>query len=101
MALEDAAYNALDFLLSQQTSDAASALRSQLAVDYHGEDDLPADHPAFVAGAEPETAQTRAAAAQAAYEKAAADLAAAESALPPKPAEPTPTQPDPTRSVLF
>lgn len=95
MTLEASAFNALDYLLSKQTSDAAAALRSQLASDFHGADNLPADLPAAIAGAEPETPETRAAEAQAAYDKAQADLQAAQAALPAPPAPAAdPTQPD-------
>lgn len=69
----NAAYDALDYLLSKDTSDQAAGLRSQLAVDLFG-DDLPEDGRAHVEGFVPDTPQARLARAQAAADQANAAL---------------------------
>lgn len=91
MGLSDSTYAAADYLLSKDNSEAAAAIRSQLAADYYGADNIPDTIPAAVFGSEPDTPQSRLAAAQAASDAAAATLAAAQAEQPveqPAPAAP-------------
>jgi hypothetical protein len=82
MSLEDSTYNAVDYLLSKDNSEAAAALRVQYAADYHGEDNIPAHMPAAVFGSEPDTPASRLAAAQAQSDAAAEALAKAQAEQP-------------------
>lgn len=90
MGLKESGYYATDYLLSKDNSEAAAALRSQLAADYYGEDEVPAHIPAAVFGSEPDTPASRLAAAKEQAAAAQAALAKAEAEQPAPPAAPTP-----------